>query len=177
MQSFSSKIFKIGINPCVVVPAAVLKVLFAQAGKSKGPIPVKGKLNDAPFLQTVVKFSGKWRLYLNGVMLKAAGIHNGDMTKVAGEMAHVEIEYDDKPRHIPMHNNLEIALKKNKKAKSAFDSLSPYRRKEIVRYIANLKSEEARTRNIEKAIKHLEGKIVFAGRLPEKKATHHRSNN
>ncbi|MEO8087630.1 MAG: YdeI/OmpD-associated family protein [Bacteroidota bacterium] len=171
MPTFSSKIFKIGINPCVIVPAAVLKVLFAQAGKSKGPIPVKGKLNGAAFLQTVVKFSGAWRLYLNGKMLKDAGIKNGDMTLVTGEMAYVEIEFDIRPRHITMHNDLELALKKNKKASSAFDSLSPYRKKEIVRYIGNLKSEEAVQRNIKKAIQHLSGNGSFAGRIPENKGT------
>lgn len=167
MPQFSSRIFKIGINPCVIVPTAVLKVLFAQAGKSKGPVPVKGKLNGAAFLQTVVKFSGAWRLYLNGKMLKDAGIKKGDMLLVVGEMANVEIEFDNNPRHIPMHVAMEKALKKNEKARRAFDLLPPYRQKEIVRYISNLKTEEAVQRNIEKAIQHLSGTGAFAGRIPE----------
>ena len=66
MKSFTAKIFKVGVNPCVVVPDEVLKYLFREAGKDKGPIPVQGKLNGASFIQTVVKFRGDWRLYVNG---------------------------------------------------------------------------------------------------------------
>ncbi|MEI9935362.1 MAG: hypothetical protein WDM71_11065 [Ferruginibacter sp.] len=43
-----------------------------QAGKDKGHIPVKGKLDGHAFIQTLVKYSGKWRLYLNGPMRKAS---------------------------------------------------------------------------------------------------------
>ncbi len=82
MKTFSAKILKIGINPYVLVPATVLKVLFEQAGKDKGPIPIKGTLNEKPFIQHLVKYSGKWRLYLNTPMRKAAGIDVGDMAIV-----------------------------------------------------------------------------------------------
>jgi len=157
MKSFSAKIFKIGINPCVVVPAYVLKFLFFQAGKSKGPIPVKGKLNGAKYIQTIVNYKGAWRLYINGKMLKDAGLLNGDR-------AQVDIEFDPVPRTIPMHPKLARALKQNKEAMAAYQMLSPYRRKEIVRYISNLKSEESIIANIEKAIRHLSGKGRFAGR-------------
>jgi len=157
VEKFSAKIFKIGINPCVVVPPRVLKFLFASAGKSKGPIPVKGKLNGAKYHQTIVKFSGKWRLYINFKMLQDSGLKNGDR-------AEVEIEFDSKPRTIPFHPDLKKALNQNPRAKASFEKLSPYRKKEIVRYIAHLKTEAARKKNIEKAIGHLEGKGAFAGR-------------
>ena len=77
-QSFSSKIQIIGVNPYVLLPASVLKNLFKEAGKNKGPIPVRGTLNENPFTQTLVKYSGRWRLYLNTPMRKAAGIDEGD---------------------------------------------------------------------------------------------------
>ena len=70
MNTFSAKIFKIGINPCVVVPASVLKILFKAAGKAHGPLPVKGKLNGTSFLQTVVKYKDAWLLYINGKMFR-----------------------------------------------------------------------------------------------------------
>lgn len=47
---FSSKISKLGINPYVDVPDNVLKELFKQAGKEKGPIPAQGKLNGKKFM-------------------------------------------------------------------------------------------------------------------------------
>jgi hypothetical protein len=59
MNSFSAKIFKIGINPYVLLPAAILKEIFKQAGKNKGPIPVCGTINEKKFTQTLVKYSGK----------------------------------------------------------------------------------------------------------------------
>lgn len=157
MKSFSSKIYKIGINPYVLLPAAVLNKLFSEAGKSKSPIQVRGTLNGHSFKQTLVKYSGKWRLYLNTPMRKAAGIDVGDT-------AFVEIEFDSEPRTIAMHPKLAVALAKSKKANVAFEKLSPYRQKEIVRYIAHLKTEESVERNIKKAMAHLEGKERFAGR-------------
>jgi hypothetical protein len=156
-MTFSSRIFKIGINPVVNVPQRVLKELFKQAGKTRGPIPVKGKLNGKAFTQTVVKFQGAWRLYLNTPMRKAAGIDEGDM-------AHVEINFDSKPRLTPMHPQLKALLSKNKKAKQVFEKLSPYRQKEISRYLNNLKSEESVKKNMEKVIAHLLGKGRFVGR-------------
>jgi hypothetical protein len=159
VEKFSAKIFKIGINPCVIVPARILKFLFVAAGKSKGPIPVKGKLNGAKYHQTVVKFSGKWRLYINFKMLQDSGLKNGDK-------ADIEIEFDSKPRTIHFHPDLKKALNQNPLAKASFEKLSPYRKKEIIRYIAHLKTNASRIKNIEKAISHLTGKGAFAGRVP-----------
>jgi hypothetical protein len=157
MKSFSARIYVIGVNPYVLLPKDILEDLFLQAGKSKGPIPVRGKLNGNYFIQTLVKFSGKWRLYLNTPMRKTAGIDTG-------EIANIEIEFDPEPRIIKMHSKLKDALSKNKKARSAFEKLPPYRQKEIVRYISFLKNEESIERNVTKVIQHLLGKERFAGR-------------
>jgi hypothetical protein len=157
MQSFSSKILIIGVNPYILLHAKVLKELFKQAGKDKGAIPVCGTLNGKKFIQTLVKYSGKWRLYLNTPMRKAAGIDVGDM-------AAVQIEFDPKPRIISMHPKLKEALEKNKKAKAAFEKLSPSYQKEIIRYINFLKTEESVDRNVKKAIQHLLVKERFIGR-------------
>ena len=157
MKSFSAKIFIIGINPYVLLPAPVLKEIFHHAGKNKGPVPVQGTLNGKEFKQTLVKYSGKWRLYLNMPMRKAAGIDVGDI-------ADVQIEFDPQPRIIPTNPKLEQALNKNKKVKDAFDKLAPYRQKEIVRYINTMRTEESGRRNIKRIIQHLKGRARFAGR-------------
>ena len=159
MKSFSAKIFIIGVNPYVLLPETVLSAIFEKAGKEKGPIAVYGSINGNDFIQTLVKYSGKWRLYLNTPMRKASGIDVGDMAKV-------KIDFDDRPRIIPMHPKLEAALNKNKKAKAVFGKLAPYRKKEIVRYISFMKTEESLNKNIEKAIEHLLGKERFVGREP-----------
>ena len=116
MVSFTAKILKIGINPYVGLPEDVLNTLFKQADKNKGPIPVRGTLNNKRFKQTLVKYQGAWRLYLNTQMRHDAGIDVGDDAKV-------EIEFDSEPRIVPIHPKFARALLKNKEVKAAFEKL------------------------------------------------------
>lgn len=157
VRSFTAKIAKIGVNPYVPVPASILKTILLEAGKTKGPIPIKGQLNGYPFIQTLVRYSGKWRLYLNTPMRRNAGIDVGDLAKL-------KIEYDPKPRSEPMHPKLKKALKQNKEALLIFKNLPPHYQKEITRYLNSLKTEESVDRNINKAMLHLLGKERFVGR-------------
>src|SRR5918997_132167 len=92
-NSFSARIDIIGVNPFVYIPEDVLETLFKHAGKHKGKIPVKMKIDGHAFTQTLVKYSGHWRLYLNIPMRKAAG-------KEAGDVATFEVEYDAEERNI-----------------------------------------------------------------------------
>ena len=145
MQKFSAEIYKIGINPVVDPPDSVLETLFEAAGRFRGPIPVTGRLSGRDFIQTLVKYSGAWRLYINGPMLKASGLTIGDM-------ADIEIEFDPRPRKVPIPAKLSRALSGNDAAKKAFDELAPSRRKEILRYLASLKTEDALERNIQRLV-------------------------
>ncbi|MGZ3864846.1 MAG: DUF1905 domain-containing protein [Bacteroidia bacterium] len=157
MQSFTAKIFIIGVNPYVFIPEKVLAAIFKEAKKDKGPIPVHGTLDGHKFIQTLVKYSGHWRLYLNMPMRKAVGKDVGDIIKV-------KIAFDPRERKIEMHPTLKQALQNNKAAHAVFKKQSPSRQKEIVRYISFLKNEEAVVRNVARAIKFLEGKERFVGR-------------
>ena len=162
MNAFKVKIQIIGVNPYVLLPTPLLKDIFKQSGKDKGPIPVKGKINGKPFIQTLVKYSGKWRLYLNTPMRKAGRCELGDT-------AEFSVSFDSKPRITEMPKLLQEALEKNKQAKSVFERLPAHYQKEVMRYINNLKSEEAVTRNVNKTIQHLLGKERFVGRNPPNK--------
>jgi Domain of unknown function (DUF1905)/Bacteriocin-protection, YdeI or OmpD-Associated len=157
MHLFTAKIYIIGVNPYLGPPARVLKLLLGQAGKTKGPLPIKGTLNGHKFIQTLVKFKGKWRLYLNTPMRKAAGIDVGDT-------ALVEVEFDSRLRITSMHAKLKAALQKNKEAKTIFDQLIPSRQNEINRYINNLKTEVSIDKNIVRALNFLLKKERFIGR-------------
>jgi hypothetical protein len=150
MPKFSATIFKVGINPVVDPPDGVLRKLFEKAERSKDPIPVRGRLNGAEFVQTLVKYQGAWRLYINGPMLKASGLKVGDT-------ASVEIEFDPRPHETPMPPKFVRALSKDAVAKAAFDILTASRKKEILRYLGFLKTEESRDRNIERVLAHLRG--------------------
>ncbi|MGZ3904891.1 MAG: DUF1905 domain-containing protein [Bacteroidia bacterium] len=157
MNSFSAEIFLIGVNPYVFIPEKVLASIFKEARKDKGPIPVHGTLDGHKYIQTLVKYSGHWRLYLNMPMRKAAGKDVGDTIKV-------KIAYDPRERKIEMHPKLKQALLRNKVAHAVFKKQSPSRQKEIIRYISFLKSEESVIKNVERAIRFLEGKEKFVGR-------------
>jgi hypothetical protein len=157
MHFFSAKIFIIGINPYVLVPPAVLKALFKEAGKDKGHIPIKGIINGHPFIQTLVKYSGKWRLYLNTPMRQASNSDVGDTVAMA-------IQFDPADRTVPMHPKLKAALQNNKSANKVYLALAPSLQKEICRYIHSLKTDESVERNIKKAINFLLGKERFIGR-------------
>lgn len=157
MANFSAKIEIIGINPFVFLPEEVLQWLLEQAGAHKGKVPIRGTINGLPYQQTLVKYAGEWRLYINTSMLK-------DSPKRIGEMVEVFIEFDPSDRSIPMHPTLQLALEENPRAKAKFDSLPPSRQHEIVRYISRLKSEESLERNVARAIRFLHGEERFIGR-------------
>ena len=57
-----------------------------------------------------------------------------------------------------------MVLKENSEAKKVFDKLPPSARKEMVRYLSSLKTEESVARNVNKAIGFLMGKERFVGR-------------
>jgi hypothetical protein len=157
MFKFKAEIAIIGINPYVLVPESILTEIFEQAGKSKGAIPVNGTINKQPYKQTLVRYSGLWRLYINTIMLK-------NSPDRIGETIDVTIGFDPSDRTIAPHPKLMEALGKNAAAKAIFDSLSPSLRKEIVRYISFLKTAESVDKNVIKAIDFLLGKGRFVGR-------------
>jgi hypothetical protein len=150
MKSFSATVRIFGVNPYVPVPSKILSVLLKKAGKLASPLPVKGKLNGHRFTQTIVKYRGKQRLYLNTPMRKAAGIDVGDR-------ANVEVDFDSRPRIVPMHPKFKRALAKNKKALTTFQRLPPHRKKEILRYINFLKTAKSVDRVVSRMLKQLVG--------------------
>lgn len=154
---FQATIELIGINPYVQVPETILIQIFSQANKNKGHIPIVGTVNGLAYQQTLVKYSGIWRLYINTLMLK-------NSPKRIGETIELTIEFDSSDRTLKPHPKFLNALNHNLVAKSQFDLLSPSMQKEILRYISSLKTEESRDRNIEKAIGFLLGKGSFIGR-------------
>ncbi len=157
MPKFSATIQIIGINPFVFLPEKTLQAIFKQAAKNKGKIPVKMKIDGHEFIQTLIKYSGEWRLYLNTPMRKAA-------QKDVGDTATFEIEFDPGERIIPMHPKLAEAFEQNIAAKNIFDNLRPSLQLEIVRYISHLKTIESVNKNVLKAINFLLEKERFIGR-------------
>jgi hypothetical protein len=156
-HKFNATLELVGINPFVQVPENILDALFNQCGRNKGGIPIKGTVNSLPYKQTLVKFKGLWRLYINTTMLK-------NSPGKIGETIEISMAFDPDERTITPHPGLVKALEENPGAKAVFDRLPPSGRHEIVRYIASLKTEESVMRNISRAIDFLKGNGRFVGR-------------
>jgi len=157
MYKFKATIDIIGVNPFVYVPEQILKEIFIHARKDKGHIPICVKINNTKHKQTLVRFNGDWRLYINTIMLK-------NSPKQIGEIIDIAIEFDPADRTIKPHPDFLQALDQNIEAQHVFDRLSSSRQKEIIRYIASLKSNDSVTNNVQKAIGFLTGKNRFIGR-------------
>lgn len=142
-------------NPYILVSAARAKSL--KQGWKK-PLPVLVRINGKPEKAWRINMmpigNGSFYLYLHGYVRKAS------TTKV-GDKVRVEVAFDTKYKNGPMHPMpawFLKALNENVTAKKAWEALIPSRKKEILRYFSWLKSSEARTRNVEKAIHVLSGK-------------------
>lgn len=157
MHIFNARLEIIGINPFVYVPKDILTDIFMKAGKNKGGIPVCGSILDKPFAQTLVRYSGEWRLYINTTMLLHSPRH-------VGETLRVTLDYDPKDRTVPLHPGLAAVLAQDPAAQVTYEKLSPSRQKEINRYLYNLKTDAAVQGNIDRAVQFLHGKARFAGR-------------
>lgn len=142
-------------NPYVPVTEA------EAAGLRRGwrrAMPVLLTLNgkpDPPWrINLMPAGDGSFYLYLHGSVRKASG------TKV-GDTVRVEVAFDKDYHNGPLHDMpawFGSALAKDKVARANWDRLPPSRQKEILRYFSWLKSEEAKARNVEKALHVLSGK-------------------
>ncbi len=143
-----------GINPFVSVSAS--RVGRLKAGWRK-PLPVLVRLNgqpeDAWRTNLMPAGDGEFYLYLNGAMRSQAGVSVGNVVSV--ELA-FDAGYRNGPRH-PMPSWFSKALDENEKARKNWTALTPSRKKEVLRYFAQLKSPEARARNLSKALHVLSG--------------------
>ena len=147
MHNFRAEIYKVGINAVADVPVKVTAALH----EGKGYIRIKGTINGFAFSTTLVPVKGKpYRLFVNIPMLKGGNTALGDTAKFSIEPETAPVDHD-----YPMVPQLEKQLK-SKKLMSAFEGLTPSRRKDILKYLNYLKTEEALQKNIDKVVAQLE---------------------
>lgn len=160
--TFTAELQIIGINPFVAVPPDILERIFQDSGKRLGPISICGKVNSKPYKQTLIKYKGEWRLYINTVMLP-------NSPKRIAENLEISVAFDHTDRTVQMPILFQEALENDKIARKVFDSLPPSLQKEINRYLNSAKKEETLLKNIHLAIGFLKGENRFIGRNPIKK--------
>ena len=152
--SFRATIEIRGINPYVRVSKAQAAQL--RPGWRK-PLPVRLQVNgqpDPPWRTNLMPSGdGGFYLYLPGVVRKASGSGLGDTVAV-------RLDFDDAYRGGPAEAPppwFSQALADNPPARRAWDALIPSRKKEILRYFAQLKSPAAKARHLQRAIEVLSG--------------------
>jgi hypothetical protein len=144
-----------GINPYVLVSAARARTIKPNWRR---PLPVLVRVNGHPRtkpwrINMMPIGTGAFYLYLHG------SVRGASKTKV-GDVVTVEVAFDDAYRGGPataVPAWFRIPLSKNAPAKIAWAALTPSRKKEIVRYLMALKSDEARERNVARALRVLSG--------------------
>jgi hypothetical protein len=143
-----------GINPYILVDAEQARQL--KPGWRK-PLPVLVQINGEPRTPWRINMmpigDGRFYLYLHEQVRKASGTGVGDRVDVELRFDHA---YRTGPAH-PMPEWFGAALERNARARQGWDALSPSRKKEILRYFSQLKSAEAKARNLGRALQVLAG--------------------
>jgi len=144
-----------GINPSVSISAANAARLKTRWRK---PMPVLIQVNGQPKpawpINMMPRGDGGFYLYLH------ATVRNASKTKV-GDRVKIEIKFNPAYRNGPQHlmpPAFKTALRRTPRARQSWTALPPSRQKEILRYLASLKSPEAKSRNITRALEVLSGK-------------------
>lgn len=150
---FRSRIEIVGINPYAAVEAAMAQML---APGWRRPLPVLVRVGEGPEVwrtNLTPVGDGRFRLYLHGGMRKAAGVNVGDEVEIALSF---DVDYRGGPVH-PMPAALADGLERCAAARAAWVALRPSEQKEVLRYLAALKSDVTLNRNIGRALHVLSG--------------------
>jgi hypothetical protein len=144
-----------GINPYVDVSARRAGLIRSNWRK---PMPVLVRINGEPArtpwrINMMPAGNGSFYLYLHDSVRKASGTRVGDRVMVELEF---DRDYRSGPQH-PMPRWFSAALRTDPEAKANWRRLTPSRKKEVLRYFAGLKSDEARQRNLARVMMVLSG--------------------
>ena len=143
---FKAEIYKTGINYCIDVPEHITSEMTA----TKGYIKIKGTVNKFLFKKSLVPVkNGLYRLFVNIPTLKGANT-------AVGKTADFEIEQDFEVvnKEYPVPKMLTEQLRKGKLIED-FNNLTKSRKKNILKYMSFIKTEETLQKNIVKLISQL----------------------
>lgn len=158
---FSAIMHITGVNPYVLVTAEQAALL--KPGWRK-PMPVLVQVNGLPVppwpINMMPMGDGNFYCYLHGDVRKLTGTRVGDTVDITLVF---DEAYRPGPSDLPAP--LQALLEANPKAQANWDHLPASRQKEVVRYLLNLKSDEALQRNLARVAAALSGEPTrFLGR-------------
>ena len=145
---FSAKIHKLGINPCVDVPAGIVAALLKIANKKSAPVQVKCDLHGTLFDANVVRYAGNWRLYLNTPVRKSAD-------KDVGDTVEITLGYDPAVRMPAMPKAFRQALKDNTEALRLWRLRPSAKRYEMLEFLNEKTGDTELARGIAETLERL----------------------
>jgi hypothetical protein len=152
---FMATIYKIGIMRHINVPDEIAKVLRNQRGEPGGAaemskyIPVIAAVGGKGRRTTLLPAGkGKYRMQINTVQRKAAGVDWGDSVTI-------ELRVDLASRAVPVPADLRAALAKHPNARQGFAGLPPGHRRQLLLWLGASKNPQTRSRHLDRAIDHL----------------------
>jgi hypothetical protein len=110
---------------------------------------VRGTLDETEYRSNLVSMGGRLVLGVHEATLRAAGRDTGDAVRVT-----MAIDVDPLPNdEIPAI--LARALKKNARAREAWDSMPPSHRRRYVGFVIEAKRDETRMRRVDDSVRQM----------------------
>jgi hypothetical protein len=143
---FSGRIYKVGIIRFVDVPAEVSREIAGGAAN----VAVQGTVEGVPLRTTLVpRGRGCHRLAIHGQIRKKLRVDAGAVVEVA-------LERDEEPREPAVPPALAMALRLAPRAQAEFRGVTTALRREIVRFVTDVKQEATRERRARTMVRRLE---------------------
>jgi len=142
-MKFKTKIVQTGNNTGI----EVTEQLLGKLGGGKKPLVVV-TVSGYSYRSAVGKMGNKFMISLSAENRKNARVNGGDVVEI-------DLELDTEPRIVVIPPELQKAFDNNKTVKMNFERLSPSKKKAIVISISEAKTEETKSKRIEKALEQL----------------------
>lgn len=144
-EVFVGKIYRVGLIRYVDVPSDVSKAFGKVAH-----VPVCGTVEGVPVRTTLVsRGGGAYRMAIHSEVRKKLRADTGAVVEIA-------IQRDEESREPRLPAALAVALKHSPKAQKKFRKMTTALRRQIVRYLVSVKSQEALERRVRKFVARLE---------------------
>ena len=141
IQVFAASIFKVGVIRYVDVPHDV-----SRSFGGSPHVPVRGTVESVPVRTTLVsRGKGSYRMAIHGDIRKKLRVDAGAVVEIA-------IQLDEESREPELPPALVWALRNAPKAQRRFRAITTALRRQIVRYLVAVKSQEVLERRVSRFV-------------------------
>lgn len=143
---FSGRIYKVGLIRYVDVPSDISRAL----GEGATHVPVEAEVEGTPAKTTLVsRGKGCYRLAIHGDVRKKLKIDAGAVVEVA-------LRRDETSREPVLPPVMVLALRNSPKAQAEFRRMTTALRRQIVRYVMQVKQQSTLERRVATLMQSLE---------------------